>query len=462
MGRKKTKIALLATVTAFWPTFASPQQGGAGASGGLQVDIGVSTTLRVDDNFELEPVSSGTSTISDTTLSYGLTSKNSAHDFSLLGTGVLRFADIPGRSVSGFEDPNLRLRYVADSSNSRLALTGRYRNVDREFLDPFQVEQEEQQLGTDLADGGTLEEINAGLRYEVGLTAPLGFVFDTSYADQDYSNVTSSQLFDNSTEKVKATVLMRVNPVTTLNASAGTDTYNADDLVQTDRTTTDYSIGVTREVNPVLTLDASLGNTDVETDTLSGTNTTSGFVGSLALTKTLDDGSVFGSLSSDIDQNGERTVLSFGRDLQMSNGSLRAVIGFTTADVGGSDIIGSLAYSKQLPDGTITLSLARDAVTNNLNQEVVDTRFTAAYRHDLNNTSRLGIVFNWGETHDTGATGAQTIRTSNITASYDRDITSDWTMSSGVTLRQRYESGVGNADSTALFLTLGRNFSYRP
>lgn len=462
MGRKKTKIALLATVTAFWPTFASPQQGGAGASGGLQVDIGVKSTLRVDDNFELTPVSPGTSTISDTALSFGLTSKTSAHDLSVLGTGVLRFADIPGRSVSGFEDPNLRLRYVADSLNSRLTVTGRYRNVDREFLDPFQVEQEEQQFGADLADGGTLEEINARLKYEVGLTAPLGFVFDTSYDDQNYSNVTSPQLFDDSTERAKATVLMRINPITTLNASAGIKNYNADDLPQTDRTTTDYAIGVTREMNPVLTLDASLGNTDVETDTLSGTNTTSGLVGSFTLTKTLDDGSVFGSLVSDIDQNGERTVLSFGRDLQMPTGNLRAVIGFTTADVGGSDIIGSLAYSKQLSDGTITLSLNRDAVTNDLNQEVVDTRFTAAYRHDLNNTSRLGIVFNWGETQDTGATGAQTIRTSRLTASYDRDLTSDWTMSSGVTLRQRYETGVGNADSTALFLTLGRNFSYRP
>lgn len=462
MGRTKTKIALLATAAAFWPTFASPQQGGAGTPGGLQVDIGVKSTLRVDDNFELVPNSPGTSTISDTALSFGVTSKNSAYDFALIGTGVLRFAEIPGRSISGFEDPTIRLRFVADSQNSRLTLTGRYRDVDREFLDPFQVEQEEQQLGTQLADGGTLKETNAGLKYETGLTAPLGFAFDTSYADEDYSNVISTQLFDNSTEKAKATVLMRVNPVTTLNASAALENYSADDFRQTDRTTTDYSFGVTREINQVLSLGASLGHTDVETDTISGTNTTSGLVGSLTLTKTLDDGSIFGSLSSDINQNGERTVLSFGRDLQMPTGNLRAVIGFTTADVGGSDIIGSLAYSKQLPDGAISLSLSRDATTNNLDQEVVDTRFAAGYSHNLNTISRLGINFNWGETKDTGATGAQTIRTSNLTASYDRDLTSDWTMSGGVTLRHRFETGVGNAQSTALFLSLGRNFSYRP
>ncbi len=462
MGSTKIKIALLATVAAFWPTFASPQQGGAGTPGGLQVDIGVKSTLRVDDNFKLKPGSPGSSTISDTALSFGLTSKNSGYDFALIGTGVLRFADIPGRSISGFEDPTLRLRFIADSLNSRLTLTGRYRDVDREFLDPFQVEQEEQQLGTQLADGGTLKETNAGLKYEIGLTAPLGFVFDLSHADRDYSNVTSSQLFDNRTDKGKATVVMRVSPVTTVNASAALANYSADDLRQTDRTTTDYSIGLTQQVNPVLALGASLGNTRVETDSVTGTTTTSGVVGSLSLTKTLDDGSIFGTLSSSRNQNGERITLSFGRDLQLPTGSLRAVVGYTTADTGGSNVIGSLAYAKQLPDGSLTLSLDRSASTNSLDQEVIDTRLSAGYSHNLNAISRLGINFNWGETQDTGTTGAQTIRTSNVTASYDRDLTSDWTMSGGVTLRHRFETGVGSAQSTALFLSLGRNFSYRP
>ncbi len=462
MGRKTIKIALLATAATLWPTFASPQQGGAGTSGGLQVDIGVKSTVRVDDNFKLKPGSPGTTTISDTALSFGLTSQGSAYDFSLLGTGVLRFADIPGRSVSGFEDPTLRLRFVADSLNSRLTLTGRYRNVDREFLDPFQVEQEEQQLGTLVADGGTLKETNAGLKYELGLNAPLGFVFDLSHADRDYSNVTSTQLFDNRTDKGKATVLMRISPVTTLNASTALTNYSADDLRQTDRTTTDYSLGLTQEVNPVLTLDASLGHTQVETDTLLGTTTTSGLVGSLSLTKTLDNGTLFGTLGSSRNQNGERITLSFGRDLQLPTGNLRAVIGYTSADTGGSAVIGSVAYAKQLPDGTLSLSLNRTASTNSLDQEVVDTRVSAGYRHDINAISRLGINFNWGETKDTGATGAQTIKTSNLTASYDRDLTSDWTMSGGVTLRHRFETGVGNARSTALFLSLGRNFSYRP
>lgn len=462
MGSTKIKIALLATVATFWPTFASPQQGGAGTSGGLQVDIGVKSTLRVDDNFKLKPGSPGTSTISDTALSFGVTSKNSAYDFALLGTGVLRFADIPGRSISGFEDPTVRLRYVADSLNSRLTVTGLYRDVDREFLDPFQVEQEEQQLGTLLANGGTLKETNAALKYEVGLAAPLGFVFDLSHADQDYSNLSTTTLFDNSTDKGKATVLMRVSPVTTLRASAGLTNYSADDSKQTDRTTTDYSFGATYDLNPVLVLDASIGHTEVKTDTISGTTTTSGLVGSFGLTKTLDDGSIFGTIASSQNQNGQRVTLTFGRDLQMATGDLRAALGYTDADVGGGAIIGSLAYSKQLPDGTLSFGINRTASTNNLDQEVVDTRLSAAYSHNINAISRLGINFNWGETKDTGSTNAQTIRTSNLTASYDRDLTSDWTMSGGVTLRHRFETGVGNAQSTALFLSLGRNFSYRP
>ncbi|MCX8510109.1 MAG: hypothetical protein ORN49_14740 [Rhodobacteraceae bacterium] len=462
MSSRKTKIAILAATTAFWPTFASSQQGGAGASGGMQMDIGVNTSVRSDSNFALDPVSTGTSYVSDTKLSFGLTSVTSGLDFSLLGTSTLRYADIPGRTIRGLEDPTLRLRLVADSANSRLTLTGRYRNVDREFLDPFQVEKEQQQTGTLLANGGTLEEENAALKYELGLTAPVGAVLDLAHDARNYTNVTTAQLFDNRTDSAKATALFRVSPVTTVSLSAGMTRYSANDIPQTDRETTDYALGLTQEINPTLTLDTSLGFTEVKTTDLTGITSNSGLVGAMSLVKTLQNGTVFGDLATTRNQNGRRVTLTFGRDIQMPTATLSAKLGYTDGDSGRGAVVGSLAYSQQLSTDKVDISISRNASTNGLDQDIVDSRISAAYTHVINNLSQLGLSFDWGQTKDTGATGAPTIESSNLTATYSRDLTADWTMTGGLTLRRYSETGFGKANSTALFLSLGRNFSYRP
>lgn len=469
MGSKTSKIAVIAAVTMLWPTFASPQQGGAGASGGLQIDIGVSSKFSADSNFTLSSANPGASYISDTKLTFGISSKTSAYDFSLIAGSTLRFADIPGRSVSGLEDPTLKLRFVADSSNSRLTLTGGYRFVDREFLNPFQVEREEQALGLLVGNGGTLRDRSVGLKYEVGLNAPLGFTLDLSHSDKDYEGVVSSSVRDSTRDSVTGTVRFKLSPVATGRFVVGqTNQENLQattNALITDRTTTDYSVGVAYDINPVLNLDAQVGYTDVETVRPSGTSSRSGVVGSIALTKSLPNGTVFGSLSSTRNQNGSRVSLTFGRDLQLPTGSLRAVIGTTKADTGNSSVIGSLSYTRQFATDTLTVSINRSASTNANDDEILDTRFGVGYSHPINNVSRLGLSFDWGQTKDTGATTASTVELTNLQATYSYDLTSDWSLSSGIEWRKRVDTdplSPTDADSTSLFVTLGRNFSFRP
>ena len=497
MGKTRNKIAVIAALSLIWPTFASSQQGGAGApagsatapttgtattgatpttsvvsapasgtgapTGGLQIDIGISSSLKADTNFQLKPGgSTGSSEINDNKLTFGISSVNSAYSLNVTGSGVLRFADIPGRSIRGFEDPTLKVNFVADSANSRLTLDGRYRNVNRDFLNPFQVEQEEQQFGLLVGDGGTLRNTVLGAKYETGLNDPLGFIFDLKHDDKQYANVVNPQIFDNRTDSASATALMRVSPVTTLRANAALKHYTADDTVQTDRTTTDYSVGVTQDINPVLLLDAQIGVTDVKTDTISGTANRSGVVSSLTLTQSLANGTIFGTIGDSINQNGTRTNLSFGRDLQLPNGSLRVAFGLTRGSTGSTKATGSLAYTHQLASSDITVSVNRSASTNNSNQDILDTRIAVGYGRDINNVSRIDLTLNWGRSEDAGSTGAPTIDLTNLNAAYTRALTSDWNMTGGLTLRQRTETGKADANSTALFLTLGRNFSFRP
>lgn len=465
MGSTTSRLAVIAALATLWPTYASPQQGGAGASGGLQVDVGVSTTLKYDDNFSLTPGGgNGDTVISDTKLSFGITSRNSAHDLSILATGVLRFADIPGRSISGLEDPTLKLRYVTDSVNSRLTLSGSYRNVDRDFLNPFQVEREEQQFGTLVGNGGTLRDTNLGLKYEVGLTAPLGFTFDLKHSEKDYSNVVNPRIFDTETNSATGILSFKLSPVATARLTAGITRYDANDAFQTERTTTDLAVGLAYEINSVLSFDGQIGMTDVETVRNTGTTNRDGVSSDLRLTKALANGSVFGALKSSVNQNGRRSTLTFGRDLQLPRGNLRASLGVTDADIGDMGWIASIAYNIQLPADTLTLSLDRTASTNNNDQEVVDTRIGVNYTHPIDTVSRLRLSLDWGaqDTSSSIFAPGDTVELTTLQATYSRDLTADWNLTGGVEYRQRKETGLADADSTSFFLTLGRNFSYRP
>jgi len=432
-------------------------------TGGLQVDITVNSSVKADSNFSLTPgKSKGSTGIFDNRLTFGLSSITSAYTLNVGLSTDLRFAHIPGRSVNGLEDPTARVNFIADSADSRLTINGRYRNVNRDFLNPFQVEREEQQFGTLVGNGGTLRDQALGLKYESGLNDPLGFILDGSHDKKAYSGVVNPLIFDNTTDSARGTVTMRVSPVTQFRTSAGIKHYTADDLPQTNRRTTDYAVGVVQEINPTLLLDAQIGYSSVKTDTIFGTATRSGLTNAVSLTQTVANGTVFGTLATTRNQNGARTNLTFGRDLQLPNGSLRAAFGLTRGSVGSSAFIGSVAYTHQIASDDITLSFDRAASTNVLNQDVLDTRFAINYGHAINNISRLDVTFDWGQTQGTGRSGAQTIALTDLTATYSRDLTSDWTMTGGMTLRQRTQTGLASAKSTAVFLTLGRNFSFRP
>lgn len=493
MGTSRTTIAAIAALSTVWPGTALPQgsvgtsgttsaattttsgttaataaaQPAAPASGGLQVDINVSSKLTIDDNFNLQQISGGTSTIWDNPVSIDVTSVTGVQDFSLTGSGVLRYADIPGRTVSGFEDPTIRLRYQLDGVNSRLSLNARYRNVDREFLDPFKIEQEEANSNGFYFGGGTVTFKNAALNFVTGLNDPLTFTLDVSRDERDYdatAEAANRALFDSETNRIAGTVAMKLSPLTLLNLKAGVAHYTANDSGKTDRTTTDYAIGVTQDINPVLVLDASLGYTEVETDTTSRTDKRDGVTGNATLTQTMPNGTIFGTIGSTINQNGTTTTLRFGRDLQLPLGNLSASIGGAHTPSGDTHVVATLAYDRQIKDSNIAVSLTRGVSTNGLNQDVLDTRLSVAYAYDINANSRLGLSMNWGQSETAGIGAAPTIERTNLQATYSYDLTSDWALTGGVNVRRRSDSaaGVGDAQSNSVFVSLGRTFSYRP
>ncbi len=463
---RKKRIAAAAALTAMWPVVALPQAG-AGTGGGLQIDIGVKSDLSFDDNFGLDPVSPGNSTILDNLFTFDLSSITGTQEFRLNATGVYRYAEIPGRTASGFEDPNLRLSYKIESANSRLTASGRYRHVDREFLDPFQVEDEEQLVGSLVDNGGTLTVRNAALTYETGINAPLGFTITASHDEKQYAGIDPinvTRLFDTTTDAIDATVSMKVSPVATVRLSSGLKLYDAEDALQTERKTLDYAVGATYEITPVLLLDAKIGRTRVETDTTGGSTDRTGTNGALTLTRTLSNGKIFGSLDSVVNQNGTRTSLRFGRDLQLPLGSLSAAVGATRTPLGDTNLNAAIAFNRSLQSSDFNLTVRRDVSTNAASEDILDTRVSLGYGYEIDSLSRIDVALNWGKTESADAGGtAPTIERTTLRASYSRAVTQDWNLTGGVRLRKRSDSRVaGEADSNSVFLTLDRTFSFRP
>jgi hypothetical protein len=77
--------------------------------------------------------------------------------------------------------------------------------------------------------------------------------------------------------------------------------------------------------------------------------------------------------------------------------------------------------------------------------------------------SRVDVSFDWGRSESQTAGGPATIDRSNLRAAYTRALTSDWNVTGGVLLRHRKDASIpGSAQSNAVFVTLGRNFSFRP
>lgn len=473
MGKTSSKIAVIATVTALYPTFAAPQQlGGAGVApvanaaanpGGLQIDMGVGTGLVLDDNFKLTVGGrKGLSKISDTRLSFGVSNITPVDQLVFRSSGVLRFADIPGRTSAGFESPDGQLTYARDGKNGRLSLDARYRQADREFLDPFKVEQEEQNANALFTGGGTQTWQNYGLNYTTGLQSPVTLTLSARHSETTYSNTGSVNLNDRRTDTLRATTGFQVSPVTQLSLSTGWSHYVTKDAVGTDRTTTDMSLGLQQDINPVLVLNASLGWSEIQTDhslPVPSSRTRDGAIGSVRLTQTLGNGTVWGSAASTLSVNGTRRTLDFGRDWTLPLGTLSVSAG-TTHGSGGTNFIGSIAYTRQLQTSDFGVSLSRTASNNSASEDVLSTRLAANYGYQIDNLSRFDLRVDYGLRDNT--TTSTKVERATLRGTYSRQLTSDWNLVGGLQFRTYDETAVGSAESNQAFVTLDRNFTFRP
>jgi hypothetical protein len=427
------------------------------ATGGTTLTFGVETTLSVSDNYNLAVTAPGTSSILDTTLSFGYLTETATDRFAFDIDGVLRASDIP--DVGGdfrFDDANAALSYSREGADSRFSVTADYNRVNLDFLDPFAL--------ADLSDvdlinsSGTRESTNARLIFETGTSGPLGFGIELGQEAVDYSNTTDPGLFDSQTDDIALTSRLRLSPVAEARVRLSQENYTAEDAVLTDRTTRALSFGVAYELSPITTLDVIVGAEEIDTV---GSGTDRGSFGTLTLTRALANGSAGLILDRSFGIEGGRTSLTVNRSMDLPSGTLAFSLGATKGENGDTELVGSVAYGQTLPNGELTASLDRTVESTDAGNDILTTNAAVGYSFETSPVSNLSFDFDYAQVDNVGSGTASNTKRSSLKAQYTRELTPDWDLSAGYEHQRLVTEGSGTANSNTVFLTLGREFSIR-
>lgn len=431
----------------------------------------LSSSLNVSDNYDLSPDSPGTSTFLDNTLGLAYQSETNVQLLRFGIGGVVRLADLPqqGRDAS-FDNQSLSFEYRRFGVDSELQLRGRYNRADLAFFDPLNlIEIEDPLTGEDLivTREGYRETLDLGASLQTGLSSPLSFSLSANTRQRNFvgTDDTVDNLFDTVTNSLSASTGALITPATRLSLSGAVSDYSAEDEEETDRLSRSLSLGVSQELARALTLQGSIGYQLIDTDETDpfgqrGTTRTDGVIGSLSAVQQLTNGDIGLSFSRTISTNGARDMVQITRSLDLPDGSLALAAGVSQGESGHNTLIGSVDYVQRLTSGRITLGLSRDVRTDDDDQELEVTRARLGWDHDLTAVSGLGFNVDYAST-DAPSGGVDRQR-GRLRASYRHSLTQDWNLSSGYEYTVSQRAGQDDATENALFLTIGRQFQFRP
>jgi hypothetical protein len=387
--------------------------GATPAAAEVLLTFGLEQRLEAGWNTDLSIPEGGRVTASVTRLRFGAISRTPLDvlEFSAASALVIENAEDLGTTETGVDRPDLALRYTREVPNALFSIGAAYREDDIDAFDDT--------LSAD-DSAGTRADTDADIRLETGRTAPLGFAISAAYARTEYSDTTDPDLIDSETVTVGLETLLRFSEV--LQGRIG--------------------LSYAREE------DADAPGVEVDTETLT-----------FGMTYLMANGSATAdlTLSSD-DEEGDRTTFTIGRSLSLPAGSFSAQIGISDGDLGGRDLIGRLTWSQTLPRGVFDVLLERRIGFDESEVEAVTfTLASISLEQELGPVSILRLSL----AHEDADAPSERSRSTRFTAVYSHELTSDWALNGGV--RYRVSDGAsGRSESPDIFLSLSRDFEFRP
>jgi hypothetical protein len=387
--------------------------------GGVLLTFGLEQRLRWVDNPDLDIPSTGDRIRLDTRLSFGIVSETPKDRLAFnLGATLRGEEDGSGFGFS-LDTPSAELAYTRSGPSSSLTLSAFLREADLgEGLTLIEGPAGEPPVL--VFEDGSARTKGVRLAYSWGEGASFGGTLRAGLTDTDYRDTTDPDLVDNQTVTVGAGFRFALNEVTEA------------------------------------TLDLDHRRFDEDGPTAAEDSITL----SAGITRALPRGSLRAKLSTTRDDDGSRSSLSFGRVIDLPQGSLSVDLGVTEATGSGVDMTGAVSWRQDLANGSLSARLSRAVTSDTDNEDTLVTAFSLGMTRELNPRLALNLGASWTQS-DKQATGLVT-DTSSLDASLSYALTEDWAMNFGASHKVKDEDGVGKADSSSVFLSLGRTFEWRP
>lgn len=353
-------------------------------------------------------------------------------------------------------DPRVSLTYGLENRNTALDFALRYRSTDVSSL----VLDEGLDVPALVLDDGTRTNLSARLGLELGREAPFGASLSLGYASTEYTDTTSALLLDSQTLdgtlRLRFDIDQRISSHITLTAS------DLDRDGGTDVRRETLSFGATMAVNQALDAEIDIGTTRVTQDGAIPRQVDEGMFYSLGLTRTLTNGTLAGTLVSDLNENGRRTTLQVTRAMDLPNGALRFGAGLSQNDTTNSDVrpLVNLAYTRDLPRGRIDIDFSQNFGSDSVGNETLNSALQLRLQQDLTARDRLSARVGLRRADRSG--GALDTRSVDFGVDYARDLTSDWAFVSGYTHTRRTDSGGGEEIDDTFFVGLRTSLAWRP
>jgi len=455
-GRFFGQTAIAIATVALGVSETSAQAVDSGSS--LVTTLDLISRFEADSNRFLDTSSPGTTYEATETLRFGLMSETAVQSLDLTVSGALRFQEDPVDGSSfDFNEPTVDLSYTRRVSDSSVSVSANYRLSDvSDAADVDDLDPDDLAVGT-----GELAVYGASVNLQVGLSAPLGFSFDASWDERSYRDTTDPDLEDISRYSYGASANLRFSPVTRGSLSATRMHSSSDNAEATETEDTIYDFSLTHDLRRALVLTGSLGYAERDSTELGVLTSTNGLTGGINAVQTLKNGTVSAGLDFDNSDEENEVSVSVERSMALRDGSVTAGLTVTNGEDSGAVFLGTLDYSKSLPNGALSVGLRQSISTDSDDDEVKLSELNLSYSHSINSVSGLGLDLRVSRSEDGGMGSAIETNRADFIASYSHELTPDWDLTAGYRHRRFKEEGTSAATSDALFLTLSRSFDLR-
>lgn len=417
----------------------------------------ISSDLEYNDNYDLRSDSAGNALLWTTTLGFGLSTFTPVDRLDLSAQGSVRASDLPaiGEDVSA-DNPLVRLNYGRTIDDNSLSFGLVAQQADVDFFDPLSDVDVDGRFDDTTGDG-TRRSLRANAGFTLNEDGPVSLGGYANASDIDYSDTTDADLNDRRRFDGGAQVGFRISPLLRFTTGGSYAREKYEDIDNLDRTTRRADVGLDAQINPALSLRSTLGYSRVESERDSGTTVEEGVVGGVSLVSLEKRGETRISADVDLDENGQRYTLSFGKLVNWDNASLNADIGVSTNEDTDLRFVGSVNYTLQGRDNELSLGLRQSATTDEDGRNVLYTSGRVSFIQLLTDVSSLGLSVDGGLTRfeDEASNDSERL---NVVAQFNHALTRDWDMNMGYRYRQANSDRNGYRDSNAVFVGVSRDF----